>query len=131
MRVLVLFLLGIVLGVTSTIAVKNAQARRDAFPDGVMTVMGHQMDLLSTNIKQNRCTASDLTTQLQTVRLVANNIEPAFESLRSDSQFGRYASGLRAAADSALTMPLASCALAAAAISKLDQACDSCHRDYR
>jgi cytochrome c556 len=131
MRLLVLFLIGIAIGAVCTAYFVNAMNRRSAYPDGVMTVMGQQMKSLGESIKQNRCTPSDLTTQLQTVRLLANNIEPAFDSMRSDGQFGRYASGLRAAADTALTTPLASCALAGAAVDKVDQACDRCHRDYR
>jgi cytochrome c556 len=131
MRLLALFLIGIALGVAGTSTLMNAQIRRNAYPDGVMTVMSQQMKSLSANIKQNRCTPSDLTTQLQTVRLLANNIEPAFDSMRSEAQFGRYAVGLRAAADTALTTPLASCALASTAVGKVDEACDRCHRDYR
>ena len=130
MRSLLLLLLGIALGAACSAYAVNALNRRSAYSDGVMTVMGHQMKSLGQNLKQNRCTPSDLTTQLQTLRLVANNIEPAFASMQGDAQFGRYASGLRAAADSALAAPLTSCALASAAVDKVDKACDSCHRDY-
>ena len=131
MRLLLLFLLGLVLGAVGTNMIDKAITRKSAFPDGVMTVMGHQMKSLGQSIKQNRCTPSDLSTRLQTLRLVANEIEPAFESMQGDAQFGRYASGLRGAADLALTAPLTSCAVASAAVNKVDQACDSCHRDYR
>ena len=51
--------------------------------------------------------------------------------MQGEAQFGRYASDLRAAADSALMTPPASCAAAKAAFSHLDKACDSCHRDYK
>ena len=109
----------------------KALQRKSAYPDGVMTVMGHQMKSLGQSIKQSRCTPADLTTRLQTLRLVANEIEPAFESMQGDTQFGRYASYLRAAADASLVMPLSTCAVASAAVDKVDKACDSCHRDYR
>jgi cytochrome c556 len=130
MRSLILFVIGIALGAACTAYGVNALNRRSAYSDGVMTVMGHQMKSLGQNLKQNHCTPSDLTTQLQTLRLVANDIEPAFASMQGDAQFGRYASDLRAAADSALAAPLTSCALASAAVDKVDKACDSCHRDY-
>ena len=131
MRLLLLFLLGLAIGAVGTEMIEKALQRKSAFPDGVMTVMGHQMKPLSQSLKQNRCTPSDLMPHLQTLRLVANDIEPAFDSMQGDAQFGRYASDLRAAADAALAAPLTSCALAAAAMDKVDHACDSCHRDYR
>ena len=131
MRSLLLVLLGIILGAACSAYLVNALNRRSAYQDGVMTVMGHQMKPLSQSLKQNRCTPSDLMPHLQTLRLVANDIEPAFDSMQGDAQFGRYASDLRAAADAALAAPLTSCALAAAAMDKVDHACDSCHRDYR
>jgi cytochrome c556 len=131
MRSLILLLIGIAVGAVCTAYAVNALNRRSAYSDGVMTVMGHQMKSLGQNLKQNRCTPSDLTTQLQTLRLLANDIEPAFDSMKGDAQFGRYASGLRAAADTALVAPLTTCAVATTAIGKVDQACDSCHRDYR
>ena len=129
-RLLALFLLGIAIGVAGTVTLMNTLARKSAYQDGVMTVMGQQMKSLNKNIKANHCAPADLTTQLQTLRLLANNIEPAFEAMQGDAQFGRYASDLRAAADASLATPLTSCALASAAFDKIDKACDSCHRDY-
>lgn len=131
MRSILLLLVGITLGAACTAYLMNALNRRSAYSDGVMTVMGHQMKSLGQNLKQNRCSPSDLTPHLQTLRLVANDIEPAFDSMKDDAQFGRYASSLRAAADTALAAPLTTCAVASTAIGKVDQACDSCHRDYR
>ncbi len=131
MRLLLLFLLGLAVGAVGTDMIEKALQRKSAFPDGVMTVMGHQMKALGESLKQNRCTTSDLTARLQTLRLVANDIEPAFGGLQKDEQFGRYAGGLRGAADLALASPMTSCAVATAAVNKVDQACDSCHRDYR
>jgi len=130
-NLVIVFLIGIVMGAAGTAILVNSLNKRSAYPDGVMTVMGHQMKALGQSIKQNRCTPSDLTTRLQTLRLVANDIEPAFDSMQGDSQFGRYGSKLRAAADSALTSPITTCAIASKVVDKVDQACDSCHRDYR
>lgn len=129
-RAAILLTIGLAIGAASSASLVNRLNRASAYPDGVMTVMGQQMKSLNKNIKANHCAPADLTTQLQTLRLLANNIEPAFEAMQSDAQFGRYASDLRAAADGALAAPLTSCPLASAAFDKIDKACDSCHRDY-
>jgi cytochrome c556 len=131
MRSLVLLLIGLVVGALCTTALVNALNRKSAYPRAVMTIMGQQMRALDNSVKQSRCASTDLTPRLQILRFVANDIEPAFADMKDEAQFGRYASDLRAAADAGLMTPPASCASAAAAISRLDKACDSCHRDYK
>jgi hypothetical protein len=95
-----------------------------------MTVMGQQMKAMDRSIKANRCAAADLTPRLQTLRFVANDIEPAFAEVQ-EPQFGRYAGDLRAAADAGLLATPASCAAAGATLARLDKACDACHRDFK
>ena len=131
MRWLIVLLVGLGVGVMCTAMTMNALSRSTAYPRGVMVVIGQQFKALDKSVKQNRCATTDITPRLQTLRYVANDIEPAFESLQGDAQFGRYAGDLRAAADAALMTPPASCAAAVAALNRIDKACDSCHRDYR
>lgn len=131
MRSLILLLIGLAVGVLCTVILVNTLHRGTAYPNAVMAVMGQQMKALDKSIKQSRCASTDLTPRLQTLRFVANDIEPAFADMQAEAQFGRYASDLRAAADAALMTPPASCTAAVAAISNLDKACDSCHRDYK
>ncbi|MEO7251925.1 MAG: hypothetical protein ABIW30_04880 [Arenimonas sp.] len=131
MRALVLVLIGLAVGALCTLIAINTLHRGTAYPNAVMAMMGQQMKALDRSVKQSRCAPSDLTPRLQTLRLVANDIEPAFADEQNEAQFGRYASDLRAAADAALMAPPASCAAAAAALANLSKTCDSCHRDYK
>ena len=131
MRSLVLLVVGLLVGALCTIIAVNALNRGTAYPNAVMALMGQQMKAMDKSIKQSRCASTDLTPRLQTLRFVANDIEPAFADMQDEVQFGRYAADLRSAADSALMSPPASCAAATAALSNLDKACDSCHRDYK
>jgi hypothetical protein len=131
MRSLILALIAFVLGIVGTLITVNALNRGTAYPNGVMRVMGAQMGALGRSVKANRCAPTDTIPRLQTLRYVANDIEPAFVDLQEDPQFARYAGDLRAAADAALMTPPASCAATEAAVAKIDQACDSCHRDYK
>ena len=131
MRSLVLLLVGLAVGALCTAIAMNALHRGTAYPNAVMAMMGQQMKALDKSIKQNRCASTDLTQRLQTLRYVANDIEPAFGEMKDEAQFGRYASDLRASADAALMAPPASCAAATAEMTNLSKACDSCHRDYK
>jgi cytochrome c556 len=131
MRSLVLLLVGLAVGAICALIAINALQRGTAYPNAVMAMMGQQMKAMDASVKQSRCASTDLTPRLQTLRFVANDIEPAFEDMKDEAQFGRYSSDLRAAADAALMAPPASCKAAAAVISNLGKACDSCHRDYK
>ena len=131
MRVLVLFVIGLLLGEAGTLITVRALDRGTSYPEAVMSVMGQQMTALDRSIKQSRCASTDLTPRLQTLRFVANDIEPAFTEMQDEAQFGRYDSELRAAVDLSLMTPPASCAAATAAMTNIAKACDSCHRDYK
>ena len=131
MRLIVLFLIGLAVGAAGTLIAINALNRQTPWSKGTMAVIGHQMKGFGDNVKANHCAATDLVPKLRTMRLVANDIEPAFAEDGKDPQFGRYAADLRAAADAALAKPPTNCAEANAALTRLDKACDSCHRDFR
>ena len=131
MRSFVLLLIGLAVGSLCTLIGINAMHRNTAWSNAAMAMMGQQMKAMDKSVKASRCAATDLSPRLQTLRLVANDIEPAFADEIDDPQFGRYAADLRSAADAALLNPPATCAAANAAISHLGKACDSCHRDFR
>jgi cytochrome c556 len=131
MRLLVLFLVGLAVGALGTLVAINALNRGTAYPNAVMAMMGQQMKAMDGSVKANHCAATDLVPRLQTLRFVANDIEPAFAGDIDDAQFKRYAADLRAAADGALANPPISCSAASATLSSLGKACDSCHRDFK
>jgi len=125
----VLFLLGLAIGAVGAAMFKDAMYKREAYPHAVMNMMGAQMGALNQSVKANRCTASDLLPKFQTLRAVANDIEPAFGE--DDERFGTHAGALRAAADATLTAPPADCAAAAATLDRIGEACSTCHRDFK
>lgn len=125
----ILFLLGLAIGAVLATIWSNTLHKRDAYPDGVMAVLNAQMGSLDKSVKANRCTASDLLPRLQTLRAVANDIEPAFQE--DDEAFGKHAGTLRAAADAALSTPPAGCQAAAATLDRIDEACTGCHREFK
>src|SRR5262245_33548968 len=96
----VLFVLGLAIGAVLATMWSNAMHAREAYPHGVMAVLGAQFAALDKSVKANRCTANDLLPRFQTLRAVANDIEPAFAE--DDARFIEHAGNLRAAADAAL-----------------------------
>ena len=131
-RYLFLLILGLVLGAIATVMVMRAlNERKDHFPDALMHVQQWHMGQLKADMEQNRCGATDVLPHLQTLRMLGNDLEPAFPDLRDDERFRTAAAGMRAAADKAIAAPPLSCESVAAAMKSLGDGCKSCHRDFR
>ena len=131
-RYLFLFLLGLVVGAVAAVMLLRAlQARKDPFPDALMNVMAHQHGALRDSAKPNRCTGNDSLPRLQSLRALANDVEPAFPGLADDARFGAAASGLRAVLDEALATPPQDCAQLAAVNQRIGEGCKACHQDFR
>lgn len=131
MRSLVLVLIGLFVGFAATLIGMNALRKGTAYPNGVMAVMAAQMKALDESVKSNRCAATDLTPRLQTLRHVANDLEPAFLPTADDDRFAEHAGNLRAALDAALQAPPADCAAAGVALSKVGEGCKACHGEFK
>ena len=131
-RYLFLFVLGLAVGAVGTVmAMRAIQARSDHFPDSVMEVMAWHVGQLKTSTQQNRCAATDTLPHLQTLRAMANDIEPAFGDLRDDQRFSQHASDLRASLDAALANPPLNCAGVGTTLGRIGDNCKACHQDFR
>ena len=128
-RYLIVFVLGFAIGGALAAIGVNAMHEREAYPHGVMNVLRAQMGALDRSVKANRCTANDLLPKFQTLRAVANDIEPAFGE--EDDKFITHAGTLRAEADKALMTPPGNCQAAAATLDRIGEACSACHRDFK
>ena len=131
MRSLVMLLVGLFVGFALTLVGMNALRKGTAYPNGVMAVMGAQLKALDQSLKQNRCAATDLTPRLQTLRHVANDLEPAFLPTADDDRFVEHASELRAALDAALQAPPSDCTAARVALDRVGAGCKACHTDFK
>ncbi|MDQ2702382.1 MAG: hypothetical protein M3Y70_06100 [Pseudomonadota bacterium] len=131
-RYLFLFVLGLAVGAVATVmAMRALDERKDHFPESVMEVMSAHLGALYKNVEQNRCAATDTLPHLQTLRTMANDIEPAFGDLREDARFAGHASDLRASLDGVLSSPPLACAGVEAALKKVGADCKACHQDFR
>lgn len=130
-RYLFLFLIGLAVGIVGTVMGMRAwNARQDHFPTSVMQVQQWHMGQLKSNTEQNRCAATDTLPHLQALRMMANDIEPAFGDLREDARFMKHASDLRATLDGALSSPPLNCAGVGTTLASIGEDCKACHQDF-
>lgn len=131
-RYLFVLLIGLVIGAVATVMLMNAwKARQDPFPDSLMHVMQWHAKQLNDNVQQNRCSATDTIPHLQSLRALANNLEPAFPGDADDERFGQHASTLRATLDTSVGAPPLNCAGVGDVAKKIGDGCKACHQDFR
>jgi hypothetical protein len=131
-KYIALLLLGLVIGAVCTVmAMRAIQARSDPFPGAVMHVQGWHLGKLRDAVEQNRCATTDSLPHLQALRVMANDIDPAFPDLRDDERFTKASSQLRGALDTAMATPPGDCAALGETAGAIGQACKACHQDFR
>lgn len=132
---IILVLVGLAVGMIATVVLLNKLEERkewpDHFPGAVMHMMGAHMGQLGDNIGANRCGATDTLPHLQAMRVIANDLEPAFPGLADDPRFVAHAGDLRATLDAALSSPPLDCEGLVVTASKIGENCKACHQDFR
>ncbi|HZH44215.1 MAG TPA: cytochrome c [Lysobacter sp.] len=131
-RYLFMLLLGLVIGAAATAYLMRLWlGEPDRFNHAVMQVVGAKHKHLNDALKANRCMSSDALPALQTLRAMANEIEPAFPDLRDDTRFVQHAGMMRSRLDAALANPPQDCNALKQATSQIGEACKACHTDFR
>ncbi|MFC7521611.1 hypothetical protein ACFQS6_19235 [Xanthomonas populi] len=130
-RYALMLVLGILIGLVCTVMVARVlQARGNPVPDSLMQVMAYQLRALQPDADAT-CDPARHRARLQSLRLLADELEPAFPDIGEDHRFGEHAHALRAALDQAQRAPPADCAKSAAVNTQITNACEACHRDFR
>ncbi|MGQ0800472.1 MAG: hypothetical protein ACT4NL_10215 [Pseudomarimonas sp.] len=130
MRYVIVLLIGALIGSMLTMITLNSLRQARAVPDGVMAVMGYQMNLLRTDITAERCDAA--APHFQTLLGVAGAIEPVFlPSGGDDVLFKRYAEQLRSRLDEALKVNTTDCRTLTEQVGRVGDGCKACHRDFK
>lgn len=131
MRHALLILVGILVGALCTLAAMNAAQRANAFPRGVMAVLGHHSGEIRRQIANGQCEADGAQRHFVAVRRLADDLQPAFVPTgMDDALFLRYTDALREVADRALANPAADCTALGEQLGELGGACQACHRDF-
>ena len=131
-KYLFLFLIGLIMGVVATVmALRAIDARKDHFHGSVMHVQQWHLGQLKQKVEQNRCAATDVLPHFKALRVMADDLEPAFPDLADDKRFGEHASRMRAKLDAALASPPLNCAGVGTVNTEIGEACKACHQDFR
>jgi hypothetical protein len=131
MRYLLLLVLGLVLGAILASIVLNAMYRRDAYARGVMQVLQHEYAALHDRLRAGDCQQIDVAQSKRRLAELTEEIEPSnYAESKPDAPFREYTSRLRDAI-AALPAEPTSCAAAAPIVTRIGDACDACHRQYR
>ncbi|WP_223878034.1 hypothetical protein [Luteimonas sp. MC1825] len=134
-RYLFVFLLGLVLGVVAVVMLlRTLEARKtwqDHYPEAAMHLLSAHSAQLRDALQANRCAPTDVLPHLQAMRMLGNDLEPAFADLRDDTRFADHAGKFRGAIDSALASPPMNCAGLKATTDAIGEDCKACHRDFR
>ena len=131
MRYLVCLAGGLVIGALLALTAANILHARNAYPRALMTLMHHELGGARAAVHDGRCADAGVTAPIAHLRLLAGDIEPALLAPGAhDRVFSQYAADLGTAIDG-FDASAAECAARAAALTKISNACDACHRDYQ
>ncbi|MBB4129457.1 MULTISPECIES: hypothetical protein [unclassified Xanthomonas] len=126
-----MLVLGLLIGLVTTVMVARVlQARRDPVPDSLMQVMAYQLRALQP-ATSSACKPPTQRARLQSLRLLADELEPAFPNIGEDRRFIAHAQALRAVLEQAQQTPLTDCAATAGEKNRISEACEACHREFR
>jgi hypothetical protein len=105
--------------------------RREAYARGVMQVLQHQYAPLRERLRKADCANEDASEAKRRLAELTEEIEPSnYPESKPDAPFREYTSRLRdAVAD--LPSGSAGCAAIAPVVTRIGDACEACHRQYR
>lgn len=130
MRFVLLIVLGLAIGVVGTSMAMNSLRRANAFPHGVMAVMGHHFGHLRQAVREGNCPSGNTQRRLASLRALSQDVRPAFSGI-GDTVFGDYSDRLATSVDTALTAAPADCKALEPLLAEIGDRCSACHRDYR
>lgn len=132
---IVLLLIGLAIGILGTVmllrSIESRKTWQDHYPSAAMHLMAAQSAQLGGIIKANRCSPTDTLPHLQALRMVGNDLEPAFPGLADDQRFADHAGHLRETLDAALASPPLNCEGLKVTAEKIGENCKACHQDFR
>ncbi|PWK91895.1 cytochrome c [Fulvimonas soli] len=129
MRAALLIVLGLAIGIVGTVFTMNALHERDPLPHAVMHLMAFHAGQLKQELKAQRCDAGTSQHHLVQLQAVSSDIAAAFAG--ADEDFIKAADKLHAAVNGAVQSAPADCPALAAASKPINEACQSCHEQYR
>jgi len=130
-----MFLLGLMLGVIGVVmalrAIESGRTWQDHYPDAVMHLLSAHSAQLQQQMGERHCMPEDLLPHMQALRILGNDLEPAFTGPGGDRRFTAHAREFRNQLDRTLADPPHTCTQLEQAITDIRAACRACHQDFR
>jgi hypothetical protein len=134
-RYLFLFLLGLVIGIIAVVmllrSLESRKGWQDHYPRAAMHLMSAHTAQLRQKLAANRCAATDVLPHLQALRVLGNDLDPAFSDLRDNTRFAGHTGSFRGTLDTALASPPMTCAGLKSTLDSIGGDCKACHGDFR
>jgi cytochrome c556 len=137
MKFAILFLLGLLIGAMGATIVVNTLGQRNAYPRGLMNVIGHHYGSLRGALRTQRCDGMSgaklkSTLAIAQMRALTEDIEPAmYPDTPADPPFREFNDRLRNALAEVPSPTPTDCAALQPIVQKIGKACDDCHQQYR
>lgn len=130
MRYLIVLAVGLLAGFLAASSLSNALAHRNAWPRALMQVMKHDLGQSRAAANGTQCASSQMSDAAARLRLIGNELTPALlPADTKDRVLAQYIERFQSEVSGWNTQ--ADCTTQAAALTRIDGACDACHRDYR
>jgi cytochrome c556 len=132
MKLLILFLIGLLAGAMGATVVVNTLRARDAYARGLMDVMQHNYAQLRENLRAKRCDAPASAHAIGQMRALAPDIDQAiFADATPEASFREFSTRFATTLDAAATAAPGDCAALAPHVQSIGKVCDDCHQQYR
>lgn len=131
MRALILIILGLGIGILTTVTVLSALRQATPLSRAVMAVTGHQLKAMQAAVSNGACDAAATNARMTALRVLADDFEAALLPSLDDALARRYIDDYRSTLDAIRADGANDCPTLEQAISEIKQRCDFCHRDFR
>lgn len=132
MRLVAILLLGLAIGIFGTVTVIGAMDQKIPYSHAVMAVSAQHFGALRKMSEAGKCEHDPIALHLRTLRVLADDLEPAFlPTGGDDALFKQHTADYAKRIDGAIASAPATCAALGNAIGEVGGGCKACHEDFK
>jgi cytochrome c556 len=132
MRLIATLLLGLAIGIFGTVSVIGAMKQQIPYSHAVMAVSAQHFGALRKMSESGKCEADPIALHLRTLRVLADDLEPAFlPTGGDDALFKQHGIDYAKRLDGAIASAPATCEALGTAIGSVGAGCKACHQDFK
>lgn len=132
MRILAILLLGLAIGIFGTVTVIGAMKQQIPYSHAVMAISAQNFGALRKMKESGKCEHDPIARNLRTLRVLADDLEPAFlPTGGDDALFKQHSVDYARRVDGAIASAPATCEALDKAIGEVGGGCKACHQDFK